>query len=75
MRAALATVFDAENPVVGLKVGPHEGKAHPDGWVRVNIKAAAVENFKRKPTVVMPLDSAAAPLVFPMPGWNDKRRT
>ena len=41
----------------------------------VNIKAAAVENFKRKPTVVMPLDSAAAPLVFPMPGWNDKRRT
>ena len=41
----------------------------------VNIKAAAVENLKRKPTVVMPLDSAAAPLVFPMPGWNDKRRT
>jgi branched-chain amino acid transport system substrate-binding protein len=41
----------------------------------VNIKAAAVENLKRKPTVVLPLDSAAAPLVFPMPGWNDKRRT
>ena len=41
----------------------------------VNIKAAAVENLKRKPTVVMPLASAAAPLVFPMPGWNDKRRT
>jgi branched-chain amino acid transport system substrate-binding protein len=41
----------------------------------VNIKAAAVENLKRKPTVVMPLESAAAPLVFPMPGWNDKRRT
>jgi branched-chain amino acid transport system substrate-binding protein len=41
----------------------------------VNIKAAAVENLKRKPTVVMPLDVAAAPLVFPMPGWNDKRRT
>jgi len=40
----------------------------------VNIKAAAVENLKRKPTVVMPLESAAAPLVFPMPGWNDKRR-
>ena len=41
----------------------------------VNIKAAAVENLKRKPTVVMPVASAAAPLVFPMPGWNDKRRT
>ena len=40
----------------------------------VNIKASAVENLKRKPTVVMPLESAAAPLVFPMPGWNDKRR-
>ena len=41
----------------------------------VDIKAAAVENLKRKPTVVMPLESAAAPLVWPMPGWNDKRRT
>src|SRR5712664_1706421 len=41
----------------------------------VNIKAAAVENLKRKPTVVMPVESAAAPLVFPMPGWTDKRRT
>src|ERR1700704_866790 len=30
----------------------------------VNIKAAAVEKHKRKPTVVMPLESAAAPLVF-----------
>jgi branched-chain amino acid transport system substrate-binding protein len=40
----------------------------------VNIKAAAVENLKRKPTVVMPVASAAAPLVFPMPGWADKRR-
>ena len=41
----------------------------------VDIKAAAVENFKRKPTVVLPLNSAGAPLVFPMAGWNDKRRT
>jgi branched-chain amino acid transport system substrate-binding protein len=41
----------------------------------VNIKATAVENLKRKPTVVLPLESAAAPLVFPMPPWNDKRRT
>jgi len=41
----------------------------------VNIKAAAVQNLKRKPTVVMPKASAAAELVFPEPGWNDKRRT
>jgi len=41
----------------------------------VGIKAAAVQNLQRKPTVVMPADSAAAPLVFPEPGWNDKRRT
>src|SRR5918993_596910 len=41
----------------------------------VNIKAAAVENLKRKPTVVLPVEAAAAQLVFPMPGWNDKRRT
>jgi hypothetical protein len=24
---------------------------------------------------VLPLEAAAAQLVFPMPGWNDKRRT
>ncbi|UYN96312.1 MAG: ABC transporter substrate-binding protein [Enhydrobacter sp.] len=41
----------------------------------VNIKASAVQNLKRKPTVVLPKESAAAELVFPMPGWNDKRRT
>jgi branched-chain amino acid transport system substrate-binding protein len=41
----------------------------------VGIKAAAVQNLKRTPTVVMPQASAAAPLVWPMPGWNDKRRT
>jgi branched-chain amino acid transport system substrate-binding protein len=41
----------------------------------VNIKASAVQNLKRKPTVVMPVESASAKLVFPMPGWNDKART
>ena len=41
----------------------------------VGIKAAAVQNLKRTPTVVMPKASAAAELVFPEPGWNDKRRT
>ena len=41
----------------------------------VNIKAAAIQNLKRKPMVVMPEESAAAKLVFPAPGWNDPRRT
>ncbi len=41
----------------------------------VGIKTVSVQNLKRKPTVVMPSESAAAPVVFPMPGWNDKRRT
>lgn len=41
----------------------------------VNIKAAAVQNLNRQPTVVLPADSAAAKPVFPMPGWNSKLRT
>ncbi|MFO1085499.1 MAG: ABC transporter substrate-binding protein [Reyranellaceae bacterium] len=41
----------------------------------IDIKTAAVQNLKRKPTVVLPLNSATAPLTFPMPGWADKRRT
>jgi branched-chain amino acid transport system substrate-binding protein len=41
----------------------------------VGIKTVAVQNLNRKPTVVLPPESAAAPLVFPQPGWNDKRRT
>jgi NADPH:quinone reductase-like Zn-dependent oxidoreductase len=44
MRAAVATVFDANNPVVGLTIGEHVGKAHPDGWVRVNVKAASLNH-------------------------------
>ena len=41
----------------------------------VNIQIAALQNLKRKPTVVLPKAAAEAPLVFPEPGWNDKRRT
>jgi branched-chain amino acid transport system substrate-binding protein len=40
----------------------------------VNIKSAAVQNLKRQPTVVLPVDSAAAKPVFPMPGWGAKAR-
>jgi len=40
-----------------------------------NIKIAALENFNRKPLVVLPAASADGQLVFPPPGWNDKRRT
>jgi branched-chain amino acid transport system substrate-binding protein len=40
----------------------------------VNIQIAALQNLKRMPTVVLPKDAATAPLVFPQPGWTDKRR-
>lgn len=40
----------------------------------VNIKSAALQNIKRKPTVVLPADAAQAKPVVPMPGWNDKAR-
>jgi len=41
----------------------------------VNIGVAVLQNLKRAPVVVLPKESAVAPLVFPQPGWNDKRRT
>jgi branched-chain amino acid transport system substrate-binding protein len=41
----------------------------------VNIKGTVLQNLKRKPTVVLPKESAEAALTFPQPGWADKRRT
>ena len=38
----------------------------------VDLRSAAVQNLKGKPTVVLPAQNAAAPPVFPIPGW-DKR--
>ncbi|HKX06748.1 MAG TPA: ABC transporter substrate-binding protein [Stellaceae bacterium] len=38
----------------------------------VDLRSAAVQNLKGKPTVVLPAENASAPPVFPMPGW-DKR--
>jgi branched-chain amino acid transport system substrate-binding protein len=62
----------------GLKIDQHVMIGGPIQFdakgQNVNIAAAGVQNLKRKPTVVMPQASADAPLVFPMPGWNDKRR-
>jgi branched-chain amino acid transport system substrate-binding protein len=40
----------------------------------VNIRAAAVQNLKNKPTVVLPPEFAIAKPVFPMPGWRSKAR-
>ena len=40
----------------------------------VNIRAAAVQNLKNKPTVVLPPEFAIARPVFPMPGWRSKAR-
>lgn len=69
LMAALRAVKIDQHVIIG---GPIQFDAKGQN---VNIKAAAVQNLKRKPTVVMPQASAAAPLVWPMPGWNDKRRT
>jgi len=41
----------------------------------VNIKGAVLQNLQRKVQVVLPADAAEAKLVFPQPGWGDKRRT
>jgi branched-chain amino acid transport system substrate-binding protein len=38
----------------------------------VDLRSAAVQNLKGKPTVVLPAANAAAAPVFPIPGW-DKR--
>ena len=40
-----------------------------------NIQIAALQNIQRNPRVVLPKAAAEADLVFPQPGWNDKRRT
>ena len=62
----------------GLKIDQHVMIGGPIQFdakgQNVGIVAAAIQNIKRKPSVVMPKASAEADLVFPMPGWNDKRR-
>jgi branched-chain amino acid transport system substrate-binding protein len=40
-----------------------------------NIKGTALQILKRNVTVVLPKEAAEAELVFPEPGWHDKRRT
>jgi branched-chain amino acid transport system substrate-binding protein len=77
--AAKSTKADALMAALkGLKIDQHVMIGGPIQFdakgQNVNIAAAGVQNLKRKPTVVMPQASADAPLVFPMPGWNDKRR-
>jgi len=38
----------------------------------VDLRSAAVQNLKGKPTVVLPAENASAKPIFPIPGW-DKR--
>ena len=45
------------------------------GGVNKDIQIAALQNIQRNPRVVLPKAAAEAELVFPQPGWNDKRRT
>jgi branched-chain amino acid transport system substrate-binding protein len=69
LMAALKAIKIDQHVIIG---GPIQFDAKGQN---VGIRAAAVQNIKRKPTVVMPAASAAAPLVWPMPAWNDSRRT
>jgi branched-chain amino acid transport system substrate-binding protein len=78
--AAKSTKADALMAALrGLKIDQHVMIGGPIQFdakgQNVNITAAGIQNLKRKPTVVMPKASANAELVFPMPGWSDKRRT
>jgi branched-chain amino acid transport system substrate-binding protein len=38
----------------------------------VDLRSAAVQNLKGKPTVVLPAENASASPVFPMPGWDQR---
>ncbi|HKF70785.1 MAG TPA: ABC transporter substrate-binding protein [Stellaceae bacterium] len=38
----------------------------------VDLRSAAVQNLKGKPTVVLPAENAEAKPVFPMPGWDQR---
>ena len=68
MAALRATRID-EHVMIG---GPIEFDAKGQN---VNIKVAVLQNLKRTPTVVLPQEAAAAELVFPQPGWSDRRRS
>jgi branched-chain amino acid transport system substrate-binding protein len=66
---ALRTIKIKDHVIIG---GPIEFDAKGQN---PNIQIAALENINRAPRVVLPAASAEGQLVFPPPGWNDKRRT
>ena len=44
MRAAIATSFDADEPLNALTIGEHPDPTIPDGWIRVHVKAASLNH-------------------------------
>jgi NADPH:quinone reductase-like Zn-dependent oxidoreductase len=44
MRAAIATSFDADEPLNGLTIGEHPDPTIQDGWIRVQVKAASLNH-------------------------------
>ncbi len=44
MLAATATGFDRDNPLTGLSLGPVDDPLPPAGWVRVRLRAAALNH-------------------------------
>lgn len=39
-----------------------------------SFEMAVLQNLNRRPTVVLPVETAEAALVYPQPGWSDHRR-
>ena len=44
MRAAIATSFDANEPLNGLTIGEHPDPVIQEGWIRVQVKAASLNH-------------------------------
>jgi NADPH:quinone reductase-like Zn-dependent oxidoreductase len=44
MRAVVAKSGNNEDPLAGLFIGEHPDPVVPDGWVRVAVKAAALNH-------------------------------
>jgi branched-chain amino acid transport system substrate-binding protein len=65
MQAVRQTKLD-EHVIVGGPITFDEKGQNP------NIASAAVQNFKRTPTVVLPADVASAAPVLPMPSWQGR---
>jgi len=66
LAAALRTTHITDRVMVGGAITFNEKGQN------VNLPSASVQNLKGKPMVVLPVESAEAKPVFPMPGWSKR---